>query len=106
VPFIEIADKIRFSPEKMVKSNLCETERMFCDVYCLLPGQAQKVHAHDDADKIYVVLSGRPTAILGDEERALEGGQAAWAPAGVPHGVRNDTAEQATLLVFQAKTRA
>ena len=34
-----------FAAAKMAKNNLFESERMFCDVYCLEPGQAQRVHA-------------------------------------------------------------
>jgi hypothetical protein len=42
----------RFSPEKLQKLNLFETERFFCDVYCLEPGQEQKAHAHPGSDKL------------------------------------------------------
>lgn len=103
MPWIKISDKVQFSPEKLKKVNLFESERMFFDVYCLLPGQEQKVHAHDDIDKVYVALSGSPTVILGDEERVLSSMEAAWAPSGMSHGVRNDGSEQATVLVFQAR---
>ncbi|MEK7829641.1 MAG: cupin domain-containing protein, partial [Acidobacteriota bacterium] len=33
----------QFSPDKMQKINLFETRNFFCDVYCLEPGQEQKV---------------------------------------------------------------
>ena len=36
----------RFAADKMQKVNMFETPQMFCDVYCLEPGQAQKAHAH------------------------------------------------------------
>lgn len=101
--FLDLGEKAAFSPEKLKKIGLAESPRLLFDLYCLLPGQSQKVHAHDDIDKVYVVLSGRPTAQLGDESRELGVGQAAYAPAGLPHGVRNDTSEPATLLVFQAR---
>ncbi len=103
MPFVDIGQKVRYSPEKLSKVALCESPRLLFDVYCLEPGQAQKLHAHDGLDKVYVVQSGRPTVLLGSEERALDPGQAAYAPAGEPHGVRNDTQERATLLVFQAR---
>jgi mannose-6-phosphate isomerase-like protein (cupin superfamily) len=103
MPWTDIHEKAQFSPEKLVTVNLFESERMFFDVYCLLPGQQQKIHAHDDIDKIYVALSGTPTVVVGDEQRVLSAMQAAWAPSGVPHGVRNDSPDQATLLVFQAR---
>jgi hypothetical protein len=42
--------------------------------------------------------------MVGEEERVLGAMEAAWAPAGAPHGVRNASGEPATLLVFQART--
>lgn len=90
----------QFSAEKMAKVSVVDTPRMFCDLYCLQPGQAQKVHAHADADKIYVVQRGAPTLIMGDEERVLSAGELAYAAPGVPHGVRNDSDDEAVCLVF------
>lgn len=104
--WLNFAEQVAFSAQKLNKVALAETERLLFDVYCLEPGQAQKVHAHDGIDKVYVALSGQPTVQLGDEERTLAAGQAALAPAGVPHGVRNGTGERATLLVFQARGSA
>ncbi len=92
----------RFSPEQMQKVNLFETEQMFCDLYCLQPGQAQKVHAHQGADKVYFVLSGTATVVLGDAEVAVGPQTGALAPADVPHGVRNDTDSNVVCLVFMA----
>lgn len=48
----------RFSEEKYQKVNLYESHRLFCDVYCLLPGQSQRAHVHNDEDKIYQALTG------------------------------------------------
>jgi mannose-6-phosphate isomerase-like protein (cupin superfamily) len=93
---------VRFSPEGMQKVGLFETDRFFCDLYCLLPGQAQKVHVHQGSDKVYLVLQGRARVRVGDEEQELTPGQAALAPAGDPHGVRNATGEPVTLFVVMA----
>lgn len=101
--WFDLAEKAAFSAVKLNKIPLAESERLLLDLYCLEPGQAQKVHAHRDIDKAYVVLSGCAMVKLGDEERALKPGQAAYAPAGLAHGVRNDTAEHTTLIVFQAR---
>jgi quercetin dioxygenase-like cupin family protein len=92
----------RFSAEKMQKINLFETERMFCDIYCLEPGQAQKPHAHAGADKVYFVLEGEGEFSVGEERRSLAAGHAILAPAEVDHGVRNVTGERLTVLVFMA----
>jgi mannose-6-phosphate isomerase-like protein (cupin superfamily) len=94
-----LGDAARFSPEKMVKASLFATDRLFYDLYCLEPGQAQKVHSHDGSDKVYLVLAGRVAVTVGDQERDLGPEEAALAPAGAPHGVRNDGAARATLLV-------
>ena len=95
-----VADVVRFAPEKMQKINLFETKNFFCDVYCLEPGQEQKAHAHQDEDKIYFVLEGRGTFQVGDEFQELGSGQTIFAPAGSVHGVKNQSGERVTLLVF------
>ena len=100
--FKDVCTSARFAPDKMQKVNLFETARFFCDVYCLEPGQEQKPHAHEGADKIYYVLAGRGTFLIGEERRELDGQQIVLAPAGAPHGVRNTGEERLTLLVFMA----
>ena len=102
--FVDIAARVQFSDAKLNKVALCESERLLFDVYCLRPGQAQRVHSHDNIDKIYVVLSGQPTLLIGEQSQVLKPQQAAFAKAGVLHGVCNDTQEDATLLVFQARS--
>lgn len=93
---------MHFSDEKMKKNNVFETERFFCDVYCLQPGQVQKTHAHAAEDKVYVVMEGAVTVIVGDEEQPLGQGMAVLAPAAQPHGLRNDSGANASVLVFMA----
>ena len=97
-----VAEAAGFSREKMTKTNLFETERMFCDVYGFEPGQEQKSHTHTGADKIYSVLQGRGTFRLGAEEQELGEGMVVLAPAGVEHGVRNPGPGRLVLLVFMA----
>lgn len=91
-----------FSPERMAKNNLFETDRFFCDLYCLEAGQSQRPHDHAGSDKVYVVLEGEGTFRVGDEEEALEAGQAVLAPAGEIHGVVNEGPERLVCLVFMA----
>lgn len=97
-----IAARQRFSAGKMQKVNLFETPRLFCDVYCLEPGQAQKPHAHAGADKVYLVLAGEGEFVVGAESRCLGPGHAVLAPAEIDHGVRNAGAGRLTVLVFMA----
>ena len=100
--FKNIREAVRFSGERMAKVNLCETDKLFCDVYGLEPGQGQRVHAHQDADKIYVVLEGSGTFRIGSEEQELGPETVVLAPSGVEHGVENTGEVRLTLLVFMA----
>jgi quercetin dioxygenase-like cupin family protein len=95
-------DTRRFDADKLAKTNLFSTPRFFLDVYCLEPGQAQKPHRHDDADKVYAVMEGTAEVRVGGEVATLTAGEAALAPAGVDHGVHNPGPARAALLVFMA----
>ncbi len=91
-----------FSDEKMQKINLYESAQMFCDVYCLLPGQSQKAHTHNENDKVYHVLEGVCEVEIGEETQLLEANELAIAPAGVVHGIRNKSGSPASVLVIMA----
>ena len=101
--FIEnYSDLVRFDPASMVKVNLYESHRMFADLYCLLPGQQQRVHSHHDNDKIYLVLEGSGTFTAGERRQRLSTGGVCASTAGEPHGVENDSGENLVLLVMMA----
>ena len=82
----------------MRKVPLFGSEKYFCDLYCLQPGQEQRIHSHAESDKIYIEGSGR-FHIAGDE-RDLGPGETVIAKPGEDHGVRNTTEENLVLLVF------
>jgi quercetin dioxygenase-like cupin family protein len=92
----------KFDAAKMQKLNLFETERFFCDVYCLEPGQAQKPHAHEGSDKVYAVLEGTVTVTIDADSQSLKSGDVVLCPAGSSHGVSNNSDSRASLLVFMA----
>jgi mannose-6-phosphate isomerase-like protein (cupin superfamily) len=95
-----IDELIRFSDEKMQKIPLFDSEKYFCDLYCLKPGQDQRIHSHAESDKIYVVLRGSGFFHIAGEEMELDEGQTVIARPGQAHGVRNRAAEDLVLLVF------
>ncbi len=97
-----LTEAIAFSEEKMQKNSLFDSGRLFYDVYCLLPEQAQKVHSHEDSDKVYYVLEGTGRFTVGEEEKDLGRGTAVIARAGEQHGVRNASGENLVLLVTMA----
>jgi quercetin dioxygenase-like cupin family protein len=100
---IQRVDVRRFDASKMQKVNLLETTRFFCDVYCLEPGQSQKPHRHEDADKVYVTLEGEVLVRIGEESASLPAGAAVLAPAGSEHGLENRGPARAAVLVFMTK---
>ena len=97
---VNLDSLVRFSDEKMLKVPLFDSEKCFCDLYCLRPGQDQRVHTHAESDKIYVVVKGSGSFHIGGEERELKNGHAVIARPGEAHGVRNVGNEDLVLLVF------
>lgn len=100
--FIDTRAAAAFASEKMKKVNVFDTERMFCDVYGLEPGQEQTAHAHASSDKVYFVLEGVGRFRVGDEDRTVGVGCAVLAPAGSSHAVSNPGPARLALLVFMA----
>ncbi len=100
--FRTISETIQFAPDKMKKNGLFESDRMFCDLYCFEPGQAQAPHTHEGSDKIYFVVKGRGLFQIGQEERELREDEIAMAPSGQRHGVSNPGPDRLVLLVFMA----
>jgi mannose-6-phosphate isomerase-like protein (cupin superfamily) len=97
-----LADSTAFSEEKMKKNAIFDSPHLFYDAYCLLPGQSQKIHAHEGSDKVYYVLRGTGRFTVGEEEIDLGEGNAVIARAGNPHGVSNETQDDLILLVTMA----
>ena len=91
---------VHFSDEKMQKIPLFDSTKYFCDLYCLKPGQDQRIHSHAESDKIYFVLRGKGRFHIGGEEQDLNAGQSVIARPNQAHGVRNASAEDLVLLVF------
>ncbi len=91
-----------FRDDKMAKVTLFESQRFFCDLYCLKPGQAQKAHAHEESDKLYAILRGEGEVMVGNEKRTLKAGEIVLAPAGEPHGIANESEAELVCLVFMA----
>jgi quercetin dioxygenase-like cupin family protein len=94
------SELVSFSTEKMQKVPLFESARFFYDLYCLRPGQDQRVHTHAESDKIYFVLRGKGMFHVAGEERELASGDTVIARPGQDHGVRNASAEELVVLVF------
>jgi len=86
-------------PEKFYKTTLWRGDQVMVGLNCLEPGQSQSVHAHEGADKFYLVLQGRGSFTVGDEQNDAGEGMLVVAPSGISHGVTNNSTERLSLLV-------
>lgn len=100
--FKKVSDFTQFSAEKYQKNSLFATSLTALDVYCLLPGQSQKLHAHKGNDKYYVIWEGIATVQVGEEIRELGPGEVALSEPGIEHAISNQGAQPLVALVFQA----
>ena len=96
----KIENLVRFSDEKMEKLPVFESPKYFCDLYCLKSGQEQRIHRHQESDKLYFVLRGKGLFHIAGEEKQLTAGEAVLAKPGEDHGVKNSEVEDLVLLVF------
>jgi quercetin dioxygenase-like cupin family protein len=85
--------------DKFYKTTLWQGEHAMIGLNCLEPGQTQKVHAHDGADKFYLVLEGTGSFTVGEEQTEAGPGTIVVAPSGIAHGVSNTAGERLSLLV-------
>ena len=82
----------------MGKSTLYQSPHLLVGLNAFEPGQSHALHAHADMDKVYLVVEGEGHFLLEGSSVAVRAGEILVAPAGVPHGVRNDS--DARLLVM------
>jgi mannose-6-phosphate isomerase-like protein (cupin superfamily) len=85
----KISSLAKFAPDKMGKSTLAHGEFLFAGLNSFEPGQEHAAHAHAGQDKLYVVLEGSGVVRIGEQEESVAAGDAAFAPAGVIHSIRN-----------------
>ena len=84
-----ISGLAKFTPDKMGKSTIVQGDFLFAGLNCFEPGQEHAPHAHAGQDKLYVILEGSGIVQVGNETETLTAGDAAYAPSGVVHSIRN-----------------
>jgi mannose-6-phosphate isomerase-like protein (cupin superfamily) len=78
-----------FAPNKMGKATIAQGDFLFAGLNCFEPGQEHAPHAHQGQDKLYVIVEGAGIVTIGEESDHLSAGDAAFAPCGVMHSIRN-----------------
>ena len=67
-----------------------------------LPGDSGVMHAHDEAEEVYVLLSGQGSFVTEDEAVPMVPLDAVRVPKGVQHTTRNSSDEDVMWLVIGA----
>lgn len=91
-----------FTPDKMGKATLFESDRLLVGLNAFEPGQEHTLHVHRGMDKVYYVVAGKGLYLLSDREVPIRAGQVLTAPADVPHGIRNNSPERLLVLAILA----
>lgn len=91
-----------FDPDRMGKSTLFRSDRLLVGLNTFEPGQEHRLHSHADMDKVYHVLEGSGVFLLPDREEQMDAGMMLVAPDGVPHGIRNTSADRLVVLAILA----
>ena len=99
--FLRLDEHTAFGSEHGLKIDLAKGSRLFAGLNTFEAGQAQRVHVHADADKFYLIMSGKARMTVGDETRDAGAGTLVWAPAGVAHGV-DEALERTVMLIAMA----
>ncbi len=97
-----LASLARFSPARMGKTTAAQGEFLFAGLNSFEPGQEHAPHAHAGQDKLYIVLEGAGLVTIGDQEEQLSAGDAAFAPSGVLHSIRNPGPQRLVVMAVLA----
>jgi quercetin dioxygenase-like cupin family protein len=82
----------------MGKSALAQGKFLFAGLNSFEPGQEHASHAHQDQDKLYLILEGSGMVQIGDRTERLSAGDAAFAPSGIVHSIRNPGPERLVVM--------
>ena len=75
---------------------------LFVGLNAFEPGQEHAAHAHVGQDKLYFILEGTGVVHIGEQSEILSAGDAAYAPSGVSHSIRNPGPDRLVTMVVLA----
>jgi mannose-6-phosphate isomerase-like protein (cupin superfamily) len=74
------------------------TQNLWVGVSKVDPGSSSNMHAHDDMEEIFYVISGHGKIRVGDEEEPIEPGSCIYMPLNTPHQLINTSDETLKVL--------
>ena len=84
-----------FQPHKLIQKDEVEVVLL-----AFQPGQGLPVH-ETPVDVFFLVLEGEPTIKVGEDVKVISAGNIILSPADIPHTVRNESDEDAKILVVK-----
>ena len=96
----QVSSLATFSAAKMTKDTVARGEFLFAGLNSFEPGQEHAAHAHAGQDKLYFILEGDAVVQVGGETRELTAGDAAFAPSGVLHSIRNPGPQRLVVMAI------
>ena len=57
------------------------------------PGSEQQLHQHETQEQVYVIIRGRGTMIVGDEQQEIDEGTLVVIPPRTQHAIHNTSAD-------------
>ena len=99
-------DHAQWRADGMGKSTIYQSSHLLVGLNAFEPGQSHALHAHADMDKVYLVIEGQGLFLLEDSEVAVQAGEMLVAPAGMPHGVLNDSGSRLLVMAMLAPATA
>lgn len=96
---VDLRDYVVFDEAGASGRRVFATDVVAIDLVCLEPGQVVDARRYDTADAVYTVLGGIAWLVTDDAEVTLQALQSVMVPAGVAHGLRNDSPDPLILQV-------
>jgi mannose-6-phosphate isomerase-like protein (cupin superfamily) len=98
----QVSSIATFALDKMTKRTIAQGEFLFVGLNAFEPDQEHASHMHEGQDKLYVVLEGSGTVAIGGQSELLSAGDAAFAPSGVIHSIRNPGPQRLVVMTVMA----
>lgn len=96
VPPLQLARprrRARFKADNFAYDTLLVGESMTVDLLSLAPGNEVPAHRHEHVEQLLTVIAGRGVFQIGSCHVEVEEGESVLAPAGLYHGIKNETRE-------------
>ncbi|HWB71222.1 MAG TPA: cupin domain-containing protein [Egibacteraceae bacterium] len=96
---VDLRDYVAFDLDAAAIRRVFATDVVAVDLVCLEPGQQVRARTFPTADAIYTVVGGVAWVVTDEAQVTLRPLQAVMIPAGVAHGLRNDSPDPLILQV-------